>query len=417
MKSLPDIPAAIATYNQGREAERLAMKFAKMRASPFAFLRGSCHLFYQQLPLGDLPAEAPQSWLCGDLHLENFGGYKGDHRQICFDINDFDEAALGPCILDPLRFLVSIHLGTRFLALEKQETAALCQQFLTAYADTLIYGKARRIEHASSDGPIRKLLDDLDTRKRRDFLEARAPLQDGRRQLRLDGRKALPVSKQQREQVSELIASFASNMDKPGFFRVIDIARRIAGTGSLGRERFVILVEGKGSPDGNALLDLKEVGPSCLITSPDWPQPPWSDEAARVIAVQQRMQAVSPAFMHPVHLDNRPCILRTLLPSEDRVELERKLLKKGALSTLLGQMGQILGWDQLRSSDWQGSASKEALIDFGQHASWQKTLTTLAEALSAQAEADWRQFASAFDDGYFRTATLAGVTEAPAGTA
>ena len=32
---------------------------------------------------------------------------------------------------------------------------------------------------------------------------------------------------------------------------MLDVARRIAGTGSLGVERYAILVEGKGSPDIN----------------------------------------------------------------------------------------------------------------------------------------------------------------------
>ncbi|MBC7620227.1 MAG: DUF2252 family protein, partial [Candidatus Saccharibacteria bacterium] len=31
----------VAKYNAGREPERLALKYAKMRASSFAFLRGS----------------------------------------------------------------------------------------------------------------------------------------------------------------------------------------------------------------------------------------------------------------------------------------------------------------------------------------------------------------------------------------
>ncbi|HZV53586.1 MAG TPA: DUF2252 family protein, partial [Rhodocyclaceae bacterium] len=42
----PSIIENIRQYNAGRDPERLAMKFAKMRESPFVFLRGACHLFY-----------------------------------------------------------------------------------------------------------------------------------------------------------------------------------------------------------------------------------------------------------------------------------------------------------------------------------------------------------------------------------
>jgi uncharacterized protein (DUF2252 family) len=38
---------------------------------------------------------------------------------------------------------------------------------------------------------------------------------------------------------------------------MIDVARRIAGTGSLGLERYCILINGRGTPAGHFLLDLK----------------------------------------------------------------------------------------------------------------------------------------------------------------
>jgi uncharacterized protein (DUF2252 family) len=48
----------------------------------------------------------------------------------------------------------------------------------------------------------------------------------------------------------------------PAFYEVLDVARRIAGTASLGIDRYVILIHGKGSPDRNYLLDLKQALPS-----------------------------------------------------------------------------------------------------------------------------------------------------------
>jgi uncharacterized protein (DUF2252 family) len=44
---------AILKYNAGREPERLAMKYTAMRANAFAFMRGTCHLFYQDWPALD----------------------------------------------------------------------------------------------------------------------------------------------------------------------------------------------------------------------------------------------------------------------------------------------------------------------------------------------------------------------------
>lgn len=63
----------ILAFNAGREHERLQLKFQKMRVDTFSFLRGTCHLFYSRLAEIKLIKSAPIVWVCGDLHLENFG--------------------------------------------------------------------------------------------------------------------------------------------------------------------------------------------------------------------------------------------------------------------------------------------------------------------------------------------------------
>ena len=103
-----DVIDAIFGNNAGRDPERLAMKYAKMAQSPFIFLRGACHLFYDHLPDSPLFGDAPLAWCCGDLHFENFGSYKGDNRLVYFDINDYDEAALAPVTWYLIRLLTSI---------------------------------------------------------------------------------------------------------------------------------------------------------------------------------------------------------------------------------------------------------------------------------------------------------------------
>ena len=152
----------------------------------------------------------PLTWLCGDLHLENSGSYKGDDRLTYFDISDFDEAALGPCTWDLLRFLVSIALGTRSLRLDESDTDALCQSFLHAYAATLAAGKVGSIERESSEGLVHDLLSTMAKRKRPDFLDSRAPLKNKKRKLLVDGKKALPADPQQRARVGDFVAESVS---------------------------------------------------------------------------------------------------------------------------------------------------------------------------------------------------------------
>lgn len=252
-----DVATQIKQFNAGRDPDRLALKLKKMRADPFIFLRGSCHLFYARLPREPLFTTAPPAWLCGDLHLENFGSFKGDNRLAYFDINDFDEAVLAPCTLDLVRFLASVQLGARSLAVEPPEAALLCRVFIDAYAAALAEGKARWVERETATGLVKDLLGGLSQRTRPAFLDTRTELKGKHRRIRCDGKKALPVGDAQRADIEAFLARFAQTQPNPEFYTPLDIARRIAGTGSLGLERYIILVEGKGSPDANYLLDLK----------------------------------------------------------------------------------------------------------------------------------------------------------------
>jgi uncharacterized protein (DUF2252 family) len=104
----------------------------------------------------------------------------------------------------------------------------------------------------------------------------------------------------------------------------------------------VILVEGKGSPDGNYLLDLKPALPSSLTPRLKLAQPRWESEASRVVSVQRRVQAVSPALLQPVEFGGRSYILRGLQPSEDRISLERANGKPALLEALMRSLADIV---------------------------------------------------------------------------
>src|SRR5262245_49567980 len=141
-----DVVETIHRFNAGRDPELLESKYARMRTSPFVFMRGACHLFYERLASVDLPASVPLAWACGDLHLENFGSYKGDNGLVYFDLNDFDESALAPASWDVVRLLTSLLTAAKSLRIERSEAQALCREFITAYASALESGEARWVE-------------------------------------------------------------------------------------------------------------------------------------------------------------------------------------------------------------------------------------------------------------------------------
>jgi uncharacterized protein (DUF2252 family) len=398
---MTDIITEIAHFNAGRDPERLAMKYASMRTSAFVFLRGTCHLFYTQLPEGGVLDGIPQTWICGDMHLENFGSYKADNRLIYFDINDFDEACLAPCLVELVRLLASVLVAADGLHVSRAEALALCHTAIDAYSAALRFGKARWIEEELAVGMVRELFDALHGRTRVDHLNRRTDLKGKKRTLKVDGKRALPVDNETRAAVTAFMSAFAASEPDPAFYKMIDVARRIAGTGSLGVDRYVILAEGKGSPDGNYLLDLKEALPSSVAPHVKTTQPVWGTEAQRVVAVQQRAQAVSQAFLHAVEFVGKPYVLRSLQPSEDRVALANWNGKLSRLESVVNNMAELSAWSQLRSGGRQGSAIADELIAFGSRTDWQIPLIQLAVQCETQVEADWRVYSEAYDRGAF----------------
>src|SRR5947199_2065123 len=88
-------------------------KFRKMAASPFAFYRGSACLFYSDVSgLDDafLNDRTRRVWIHGDLHAQNFGTYMNSEGILVFNVNDFDEAYVGPFTWDLKRFAASVAL-------------------------------------------------------------------------------------------------------------------------------------------------------------------------------------------------------------------------------------------------------------------------------------------------------------------
>jgi uncharacterized protein (DUF2252 family) len=404
-----DVVTQIQRANAGRDPERLALKYRAMRASPFAFLRGTCALFYARLPSGGIFKAAPLVWACGDLHLENFGSYRGDNGLAYFDINDFDEAALAPASWDLVRFVTSALIAADDLRLPASRGHRLGEVFLEAYAWALKTGKAYWVERDTATGVVKALLDSVATRKRPQFLDSRTEERGGKRTLRVDNGKALAVDKAQRAQVREFLRTFAAAQDDPAFYKMIDVARRIAGTGSLGLERYVVLVRGSGSPDGNHLLDLKVAPRSSLRATLKVSQPAWKTEAHRIAEVQQRLQAVPVALLEAVTMDERAFVLRALQPADDRIDLARADARQ--LEQLVGTMGQLVAWAQLRSAGRDGSATADELIAFGGRKKWKTALMEASTVCATQVRKDAAVFDAAFDAGAFQTERPVGVSE------
>jgi len=393
-----EIVDSILKYNAGREAARVSLKYRAMRQDAHAFMRGTCHLYYRDWPAQDKQLnDAPLAWICGDLHLENFGCYKGDNRLVYFDLNDFDEAVLAPATWELGRWLTSILVAGTSLKLSGSDAIRLCQIGLDSYAAALMTGKGRWLERETAKGMIRNLLDPMTLRDRKTFLDSRTRVRKGHRSITVDEKRALALLPQEKTDVMAFVEEYARLQPKPDFYRPLDAARRIAGTGSLGVDRYVILIEGRGGPDENFLLDLKQAIPSALAPYVIHKQPEWINDAHRVASVQRWAQAISPAFLSAVTFGDQPFLFKGLQPTQDRLALEGWGGKLKRLEQVIRSMGQIVAWSHLRSGGRSGSAIADEWIVFGDRRDWQAPLLKVATSQAAKIGSDWEKYSREYD--------------------
>jgi len=393
-----DVVARIKRSNRGRDPERLALKYDAMEKDALSFFRGTCHLYSEDWPTVSRLNEAPVVWVCGDLHIENVGAYKGDNRLVYFDIADFDEAFLAPCTRDLARLVTSGLIAAKTVGWKRKPALALCATFHDAYTLAIRDGKARWIERSTADGLIGSLLRSVERRTRVTFIAKRTEIRGGKRRLRIDGKHTLAIDKGDRDRVKRFMRTFAASRPNPKFFRMLDVARRIAGTGSLGLERYTILVEGRGTVAGHFLLDLKFAAPSALAPYITQPQPRWKSDAERVVRLERRMQAITPALLDEVSIDSKPYVIRELMPSEDKLDLRTAKGTNAQLNILARNLGYLTAWSQLRSGGRDGSATIDELIAFAR-GKWRKEVLEYAEEYRTTASRDWKEFREAYRDG------------------
>jgi hypothetical protein len=284
----------------------LKLKHQAMAADIFSFLRATFYRWCQLWPkvCPDL-ARAPVVLAVGDLHVENFGTWRDIEGRLVWGVNDFDEVCSMPYAIDLVRLATSAHLAiaANHLTMDVKDA---CDSILTGYRDGLEKGGAPIVlgEHhqwlrqlAMSDlrDPARywQKMDALST------FEGKVPKSAVRALQRLMPEKGLRYR----------------------------LAHRVAGLGSLGRQRYVALADWRG---GKVAREAKALAPSAYL----WALRPASSKGI----LCEELLANSVRSPDPfVHLQGR-WIVRRLAPDCSRVELA-SLPKERDESRLLLEMG------------------------------------------------------------------------------
>jgi uncharacterized protein (DUF2252 family) len=425
-----EVVAAITSVNAGLSASARAEKFALMKDSPLAFFRGSNHLYWKDLGSSPMLARyggqvASRALLSGDAHVFNFGAYDDDQGDVVYAIDDFDEAVIGDYQLDVWRAAISIVLVARAnggFSIATQST--LIDAFTEAYLDAMA-------SYATSNAEISRkflasntygLLDDFlltaaTKNNRVKMLDAWTAQPTGMRRFDTAGNAQLAsVSAAVDSDVRAHIATYRTSLSggtsfPASFFAVKSVAQRLhAGLGSIGSNRYYILVEGPSSSQSDDLiLDMKAQGtPSAA---------PYLDPGAlakthaasggnaayrTVLAYKALGYRVDDFLGYTALSDGQQYSVRERSPYKETFDTS-SLTTLARLQHLAEQWGQVLATQHARADrDWDavvfpGSVDAQiAGLTNGDHAGFRALVRTLALDYADQVALDHASFLVSF---------------------
>jgi uncharacterized protein (DUF2252 family) len=399
---MPNIYERIIAFNKDRLPDMVQFKYKGMAENIYRFYRGTCHLFYEDLCKISAFPSSPKTWICGDLHLENFGSFKADNRQVYFDLNDFDEALLAPCVWEVVRMVTSIFIAFESLKIGQVEAIKMAQGLLKNYSAEMAKGKAISMDPRTAKGIVSTFLTNVDKRKQKDLLKKRTIIKKHKLSLAIDHIKLFDLEKQLKIELTNHIDSWLeAGGSKLHKFMVTDCAFRLAGTGSVGGKRYLFLLKSLDTKNKYLLFDMKQAKPSSLQPYSSVKQPHWETEADRVIQLQQRMQNVSPALLGATVFKGESFVVKEMQPTEDRINFEQLKDRYHDIYQVIDDMAILTASSQLRSSGRQGSAIADELIDFGQSNQWQDELLNYSLNYIKKVKNDCAEYLKAYKEGKF----------------
>jgi uncharacterized protein (DUF2252 family) len=386
----PDPIAVLAESNATRDQDLVPLRFQRMAASPFAFLRGSALVMAHDLATTAVTGVDVQ--LCGDAHLANFGVFKSPDRRLVFDLNDFDETSPGPFEWDVKRLGASIAVATRENGFDDVGARRAVIAAVSSYADWMQrYSQLAHLDVWYARIDASELLELLDptARKRSErglervanknhlrALDKLTEVVDGRRQIVSDPPLVERISSPDlQRRLENVLTDYRASLsaDRQVLFdryRFVDFARKVVGVGSVGTRCWIALFQG---PNGAPLfLQLKEARAS----SPQLAlrQKSRLHNGQRVVEGQRQLQAASDVLLGwgtdadtGIHY-----YVRQLWDAKGSVEVSK--LRPAMFSAYAGFCGWALARAHARTSDsvtisgYMGTSDRfaEAIADFSE---------------------------------------------------
>ena len=320
-----DTVELLEEQSASRVPELVPLRYGRMSESPFRFYRGAAAVMAADL--ATTPATGLRVQLCGDAHLLNFRLLGSPERNLLFDLNDFDETLPGPWEWDVKRLAASMVIASRENGFTAREAVRITRAAVRSYRETMRslagmnnvdtwYAKAEAYQLQATvagrlaRGSRRRLTKSLARARTRDSMQAFDKLTevvDGTRRIAASPPLIMPVTDllppherdELQEQMRVLIDNYADSLpaDRRHLLRqykMVDMARKVVGVGSVGTRCWIALLIGR---DGDDPLFLQAKEAQRSVLAPFAGESGFSNQGERVVSGQQLMQAASDIFL------------------------------------------------------------------------------------------------------------------------
>jgi uncharacterized protein (DUF2252 family) len=405
--------------------QELATKMQKMAASPFAFYRGTAHIFYrdmQTLPSSAFVNSATSAiWLEGDMHMQNLGGMRDANGNNVFDTTDFDEGYLGPYVWDLRRMAISIILAAKENGLSSSDAQDVVRNFLDTYLNKMGDFKGTndelsyRLESSNTNGVVNDLIQKTANDTRSSLLNKYTLINGSGYRVFQTTTELQPVSSSNYSAIvagmSSYITSIASSKRySNSYYTVKDIRLKLgSGTGSLGRYRYYLLIEGPSSAnDDDRILEMKqETSSAVAIAAPGLlPSSVYGyNEGARVALATKAMLSNTDPLVGYTTVNSLYFFLHEKSPYQE--DFDYKLLTtKTKFLDAMGYAGKVVAKNHAISDQDYNSAIVSYSVDkqvtdvVGSNtAAFKNEIVNFALDYATQVEYDYASFVDALNRG------------------
>ncbi|WP_306317401.1 MULTISPECIES: DUF2252 domain-containing protein [unclassified Streptomyces] len=421
----PDPVDVLEKQSASRLPELIPIRYGRMLESPFRFFRGAAAIMAGDL--ANTPVTGLRAQLCGDAHLLNFRLLASPERRLMFDVNDFDETLRGPWEWDVKRLAASLVIAGRGNGFRRAERERVVRATAAAYRQSMgKFAGMRTLDvwysRIEADELYAAVSAKLDARTRRRMsraigkargrdhlqaLEKLAHIVDGELRIAPDPPLVMPLDtllpgverKVLEEQLIGLIERYARTLsaDRKALitqYRVVDMARKVVGVGSVGTRCWIILLLGRDDHDP-LLLQAKEAQTSVLADFAG--AGAHVNQGERVVVGQRLMQAAGDIFLgweRVAGLDGQERDFYVRQLRDWKAIPQADLMTPGVMSLFGRACGATLARAHARSGDRIAIAAY-----LGRSDRFDRALARFAESYADQNERDHQALAAAARDG------------------